>query len=72
MNDRDNLEGAVGEYGDLLTTNPRLYCEHCERFVYATSPDESNDTHYYLECECCIASTDDRPDNWQSLSNLVS
>lgn len=35
---RDDLEGAVGDYGDLLTTHPRLYCEDCERFVYATSP----------------------------------
>lgn len=70
--DRDDLEDAVGDYGDTLTVKPRLYCEDCERFVYVTSPDESADTHYYLECGCYIVSPDDRPDNWVSVSNLVS
>lgn len=68
----DDLERAVGEHGDLLTTNPRLYCEDCERFVYATVPRQSEETFYYLECGCCMVGTDSRPDNWHSVSNLVS
>lgn len=68
----DDIQGAVGNYGDLVTMNPRLYCVDCERFVYITSPEESTPTHYFLECECSIASPDDRLDNWNSVTELVS
>ena len=68
----DDIESAVGEYGDLRTTNPRLYCEDCESFVYVTSPDESNATHYFLECDCSIGTPDDNIATWQSVSELVS
>lgn len=72
MPEAENLEGVVGEYGDLLTTNPRIYCEDCEKLVYVTSPDKSHDTHYYFECACCIVSPEDRPENWHSVSDLVN
>lgn len=71
--ERDDLEGAVGDYGDLVTSFPRLYCEECERFIYVTWQPDCRETAFYLECECrCIRPDNgERPDCWRSIVDFV-
>jgi len=70
----DDLEAAVGEYGDLRTTNPRLACAECESFVAATWPRHFQRGAFRLECACKLIDPergDDHPDAWRQVTEVV-
>jgi hypothetical protein len=59
--------GAREQRGDPLCMYPRLECENCGHWIYASVPRRSERRFVYLECECKAMNAqkdDDPPEAW--------